>query len=228
MNRSTSINWRRKCQRCTRGSACVYVVFVLAMLLLFFLSIFFHQPHQANWFAFSINLAFKSQVEISRMYKSAKIRQTIFFSIFTHQINGRFIRNGFSVVKRKSKIDTNTRFILLNWLVFPVAFMRISCFLCQESFSIHFSVSLLQLKAHYTFALKWWYFHLDFECTQNITSKMLDDCVECWISFSVTQLPDGISVCFRSIPTFNFCYYFIAKTYALALKWRKKKENILS
>lgn len=37
------------------------------------------------------------------------------------------------------------------------------------------------------------------------------------ILFSVTQLSDGISVCFRSIPTFNFCF-IIAKTYALALK----------
>lgn len=30
---------------------------------------FFHQPHQANLFAFSSNLTFKSQVEISRMHK---------------------------------------------------------------------------------------------------------------------------------------------------------------
>lgn len=66
----------------------------------------------------------------------------------------------------------------------------------------------------------------DFECTQNCTSKMLDNCVECWISFSVTQLPDGISACI-SVPLRHsiFVIMFYRKNICSRIKNKKKEQK---
>lgn len=143
----------------------------------------------------------------------AKIRLTIISEWVANSFT--FIRNGFSVVKRKNENRYKYQiYILLNSIVFHSRrfhFPLLKIILRSFFGSSSTAPALSSLDCSEAMAV-------DFECTQNITSKTR------WISFSVTQLPDGISVCV-SVPLRHSIFVIILSQKHMLSHWKQTKQK---